>query len=116
MTATSIVFVVTMSILGFIFVPKIIAHYERKKERKSSLKMNLGQPDSTESSVSNLDNGLKFNLVVSFVCSQKLLQCVPYCVPYDMYLSLSRSHLTPVCFHMNPHNNVNSQQSSERVG
>lgn len=54
---SSFVFVITMSILGFIFVPKIYAHYKREKERKSGrLKI---------SSDSNPDNGLKFNLMVS---------------------------------------------------
>ena len=94
--STSIVFVITMSILGFIFVPKIIAHYERKKER--NLKRNLRRHSAvcmpSESSASNPGNGLKFNLVVSFVCSRKLLQCV------RMIASLS---LTPVCFCINPY-------------
>ena len=74
--STSIVFVITLSILGFIFVPKIIAHYEREKERESTVNstrasntgMNHRWSNNKTNSDSNPGNGLKVNLVVSCVC------------------------------------------------
>ena len=88
MVSSSIVFVITMSILGFIFVPKIMAHYKRKKERESTRnsRRHSAVCMPSESSVSNLDNGLKFNLLVSCVCSRNLLHCVP------LIISLSLAH------------------------